>query len=118
MRFWGTLIRIALTVAIINAMARVGFAYWSFYQLKDHAQQTALFGGEKPTDVLQAGVLDKANQLLLPVSTDQVVVTRNGPRTAIAANYVQPVEYFPHRLYPMKFSFEVEGFTLGGTPRP
>ena len=118
MRFLGTLIRIALTVAIINAMGRVGFAYWSFYQLKDNAQQTALFGGEKPTDVLQASVLQKANQLSLPVESDQVVVTRSGPRTSISAQYVQPVEYFPHREYPIKFSFEVEGFTLSGTPKP
>jgi hypothetical protein len=118
MRFLSALFRIALTAAIINASARVGFAYWSFYQLKDHAQQTVLFGGEKPTDVLQAGVLDKASQLLLPVATDQVVVTRSGPRTSIQAQYVQSVEYFPRQQYPVKFSFEVEGFTLGGTPAP
>jgi hypothetical protein len=118
MRSLGTLFRIALTVAIINATARVGFAYWSFYQLKDHAQQTVLFGGEKPTEVLQAGVFDKAAQLLLPMTLEQVVVTRSGPRTSIQAQYTQPVEYFPHQRYPMKFSFEVEGFTLGSTPTP
>jgi hypothetical protein len=114
MRSINAFLRIALTVAIINAAARVGFAYWAFFQFKDNAQQAALFGGMTPTDVLQHGVFEKANELMLPVTTDQVVVTRSGPRTLIEANYVQPIEYFPNQKYPMKFSFQVEGFTLGG----
>jgi len=92
----------------------VGFAYWAFYQFKDHAQQAALFGGQTSTDILQHGVLDKANELFLPVTPDDVIVTRTGPRTLIEAHYVQAVEYFPNRQYPLKFAFSVEGFTLGG----
>jgi hypothetical protein len=109
-------LRIALTVAVLNGVARVGLAYWSFYLFKDHAQQTAIFGGQTPPDVLQYAVLEKAHELLLPVKAEQVVITRSGPRTLIQADYVQPVEYFPSRTYPMKFSFSVEGFTMGGVP--
>jgi hypothetical protein len=110
-------LRVALTVAVMNGVARVGFAYWSFFQLKDHAQQTAVFGGQTPTDVLQYAVLEKAHELLLPVTAEQVVISRVGPRTLIRADYEQPIEYFPSRTYPMKFSFAVEGFTMGtGAP--
>ena len=114
MRYIGALTRIAVTVAIINAAARFGFAYWAFYQFKDNAQQAALFGGQTSTEILQQGVLNKANELFLPIAADQVRVTRTGPRTLIEASYVQPVEYFPHQQYPMKLSFAVEGFTLAG----
>jgi hypothetical protein len=109
-----SIIKIAVTVAIINAAARVGLAYWQFYQFKDNAQQAALFGGQTATEVLQQGVLNKANELFLPVTSEQVRVTRMGPRTLIEANYVQPIEYFPNQQYTMKFSFSVEGFTLSG----
>lgn len=114
MRSITAVFKIALTVAIINAAARVGLAYWGFYQFKDNAQQAALFGGQTPTEVLQEGVFNKAVELALPITAEQVHVTRTGPRTQIEASYVQPVEYFPNQQYPMKFSFSVEGFTLSG----
>lgn len=113
MNYIGAFLRVALVVATMNAVARVGFAYWSFFQFKDHAQQTAVFGGQTPTEVLQYAVLEKAHELLLPVTAEQVVITRTGPQTLIRADYEQPVEYFPSRTYPMKFSFAVEGFTMG-----
>ena len=108
----GSLIRIAVAVAVLNAAARVGFAYWAFYQLRDGAEQTAIFGADQPTWALQRLVLEKADELFLPVADDGVVVTRDGFKTIIAASYVQPIEYFPHQSYPMKFSFEVEGFRV------
>ena len=114
MRYINAFLRIALTVAIMNGMARVGFAYWSFYQFKDHAHQTAVFGGQTPTEVLQFAVLEKAHELFLPITPDQVTVNRHGPRTVIEAKYVQPVEYFPNQRYAIQFSFLVEGFTLAG----
>ena len=116
MHYINAFLRVALTVAIMNGMARVGFAYWSFYQFKDHAQQTVVFGGQTPADVLQFAVLEKAHELFLPVTAEQITITRNGPRTQIRADYVQPVEYFPSKSYPMKFSFAVEGFHMGSAP--
>jgi hypothetical protein len=115
MRLVNSLIRVAITVALLNASARVGFAYWAFYQLRDDAEQTAIFGAKEPTWALQAAVLDKADELFLPVVEDQVSVTRNGMKTVIEANYVQPIEYFPNQMYPMTFSFSVEGFSVTGT---
>jgi hypothetical protein len=117
MRVVNSVIRVAVAVAILNASARVGFAYWAFYQLRDDAEQAAVFGALQPTSALQAAVLDKANELLLPIEPDQVSVTRNGPKTIIEANYVQPIEYFPNQSYPMKFSFAVEGFSVAGSGR-
>jgi hypothetical protein len=112
MRLVNSLVRVAIAVAFLNASARVGFAYWAFYQLRDDAEQTAIFGAKEPTWALQAAVLDKADELFLPVEDDQVVVTREGFKTFIEARYVQPIEYFPNQTYPMEFSFSVEGFRV------
>lgn len=112
MHMVSSLLRVALAVAFLNASARVGLAYWAFYQLRDEAEQTAIFGAKEPTWALQAAVLDKADELFLPLDQDQVVVTRNGFKTIIEANYVQPIEYFPNQTYQMAFSFAVEGFRV------
>ena len=112
MKFFGSIIRVALAVAVVNATVRVGLAYWAFYQLRDQAEQTAVFGAKQPDWALQQAVLEKADELLLPIDESQVVVTRDGLKTYIEASYVQPIEYFPNQNYPMKFSFEVEGFVV------
>jgi hypothetical protein len=109
MRLVSSLLRVALAVAFLNASARVGFAYWAFYELRDNAEQTAIFGAKEPTWALHAAVMDKADQLLLPVADDEVLVTRDGFKTTIEASYVQPIEYFPNQTYPMQFSFSVQG---------
>lgn len=108
-----SIVRIGLAVAIINAAARTGFAYWSFYQFKDAAQQTVVFGGQAPTNVLLNTIMERANELFIPLTPDQVHIQRSGPRTVVEASYVQPIEFFPNQMYPMKFSFAVEGFYMG-----
>jgi hypothetical protein len=112
MRLFSSIIRVALTVAFINATARVGLAYWGYYQLRDGAEQVAIFGSQEPTWALHARVLDKADELFLPVAEDEVVVRRDGRKTLIEATYVQPIEYFPNQTYPMRFSFSVQGFVV------
>ena len=109
MRYLMSGLRIALVVAVINGTARAALVYWSYYQLKDAAQQLAVFGWQAPPEVLRSQAFSKANQLFIPITEDQIVVTRNGPITMIEANYEHFVEYFPHRRYPLKLSFSVEG---------
>jgi hypothetical protein len=112
MAFVTSILRIALTVAFLNATARVALAYWAFYQLRDTAEQTAIFGADEPTWALETAVLDKADELFLPVDNEHVTVTRDGFRTIIEASYSQPIELIPSQTYPMTFSFSVEGFRV------
>jgi hypothetical protein len=114
MKLVSSIIRIAIAVAIVNAAVRVGVAYWSFYQWKDYAQQTAVLGARLTPQELQNDVLKKAGELLIPVRHDSVDVTRNGMRTIIQGNYVHPIEYFPNQIYPMKFDFQVEATNMAG----
>jgi hypothetical protein len=109
MRFLMSVIRIAVVVAVINGTARAALVYWSYYQLKDAAQQLAVFGWQAPPELLRSQAFSRANELFIPITEDQIVVTRNGPVTVIEAQYEHLVEYFPHRQYPLKLSFTVEG---------
>jgi hypothetical protein len=109
MRYLISALRIAVVVAVINGTARTALVYWSYYQLKDAAQQLAVFGWQAPPEVLRSQAVSRANELFIPISEEQIVVTRDGPITSIRASYEQPVEYFPHQKYPLKLSFSVEG---------
>jgi hypothetical protein len=109
MRYFMSVVRIVLVVAIINGTARAALVYWSYYQLKDAAQQLAVFGWQAPTEVLRSQAFSKANELFIPITEDQITVTRKGAVTLIEAEYEHFVEYFPHRQYPLKLSFSVEG---------
>ena len=109
MRYLMSGLRIALVVAIINGTARTALVYWSHYQLKDAAQQLAVFGWQAAPEVLRSQAVSRANELFIPITEDQIVVTRNGPVTVIQANYEHRVEYFPNRQYPLQLSFSVEG---------
>lgn len=116
MRFMMSAFRIAIAVAVINGAVRAAAVYWSFYQFEDAAQQLAILGWKSTPDMLRASAFDKALSLLIPITEDQIVVTRDGPKTFIAASYEHPVEYFPNRQYPLKLSFKVQGVNLSGEP--
>ena len=111
MQFIKSALRIGIAVAMINGVVRVGGAYWAFYQLQDAAQQAAIHGHHTAPELLRSNVYERASQLLIPVAEDQIVVSREGPVTQIETAYLHPIEYFPHRTYPLKLAFKVEGRT-------
>jgi hypothetical protein len=106
------LIKLVIVGIIINASARAGHAAWKYYQLKDVAQQTLIFGTNATPMQLHEEILRRAVALDVPLAAENLQVTRNGPRTAAIASYTQPVELFPNYRYPMKFSFEVDGLAV------
>jgi len=104
------LLKVALALAILNATVRVGLATWRNQELKEAAQRSVLFGRERPASELLAGVVAKAAELQLPVAPEHVSVQQQDARTIIHVTYVNPIEVFPNQIYPMQFSFSVEGF--------
>jgi hypothetical protein len=119
-----TILKLLIVAAILNATARAAMTAWSYYQFKDAAQQTLIFGGNATPAQLQGLLLQRAAELNLPVEPQNVEVTREGPRTQAKASYTQRVELFPRYWYPFDFSFAVDALTMNpGTsperaPRP
>jgi hypothetical protein len=110
------IIKLVIAAVIINACARAGQAAWTYYQLKDVAQQTLIFGATATPTQLHEEILRRAVALEVPLTGENLQVTRNGARTAATASYTQPVELFPNYRYPFKFSFEVDGLAVMTRP--
>jgi hypothetical protein len=106
------IIKLVIAAIIINACARAGHAAWRYYQLKDVAQQTLIFGATATPMQLHEEILRRAVALEVPLDGENLKVTRNGARTAATASYTQPVELFPNYRYPITFSFEVDGLAV------
>jgi hypothetical protein len=106
----GTLVKLLITAAILNAAYRGGIAYWSYYQLKDFSQELIRFSFQSQPGELHDQILEKAVELNVPIESDNIQVRRdlNGRRTVADASYVQPIEFFPTYTYSVPMSFSVE----------
>ena len=93
---------------MLNAVARTGSVAWKYYQLKDEAQRLVLFGAGVSTGELQEEILNKAEELAVPLERQDIDVRREANRTVVNAFYTHPVEYFPNFTYPLDLSFSVE----------
>ena len=107
-----TIIKLLIALVIINAAARAGMAAWSYYQLKDAAQQIITFNPRTAPIELHNQILGRARELNVPLASENISVEREGTRTRADAAYVQPVELFPNYIYPMNLSFRVEAFSI------
>ena len=109
-----TVISVLLTLAILNATARMGQAALGYYQLKDEAQQLITFGARNTPAELQQRILLHAEELELLLEPDGVIVSRDGERTYADVYYTQPVEVFPNVTVPVELSFSVDSFAVRG----
>ncbi len=109
-----TIIKLAIAVALANAAVRAGMVAMAYYQLKDAAQQEVTWGGRIPPAELAKHVLEKAEELNVPLEPEGVAATRNDSTTVISVDYTQPVELFPSFVYPVDLAFEVQGRTMTG----
>ena len=109
-----TIFTTAIVVVLLNAVGHAGMAAWRHFQLRDQAEQLVLFGGATPTADIAAQIAQIAEELEVPVAPEDIVVTRQGPRTIAEAYYTVPVELFPRFFYPVDLSFMVEAFSVTG----
>ena len=113
-----TIIKIAIALALMNAVVRTGLVAMDYYQLKDAAQQEATWGDRATPAQLAENVLEKAAELDVPLDPENVEASRNKDLTVISVGYTQPVELFPAFIYPVVYpvelSFEVQARTMTG----
>ena len=112
--FMKTIVKILIAAAILNAAVRVGYAYAGFYQLQDASQQLLTFGAQAQAGEIQRRMLQKANELNVPLSPEDIDVQRDGLKTIATAAYTQSVEVFPNYKYPITFHFSVNATSMSG----
>ena len=107
-----TILKLLLAAILLNATARGVKAAWDYYELKDATSQFLTFGDQASTSSLHGHILDKATELRLPLASQNISVHRQGVRTWAKADYIQTIEFFPNYPYPVKFSFQVDTYSL------
>jgi len=110
-----TVLKLVIAVTLLNAVVRGADAAWNYYQIKDAAQQTLLFGASSTSAQLHAQILSMAVTLKVPLRPEDLRVRRQGGRTTAQGSYTQPIELFPNYVYPVQFSFAVDAMSIGGS---
>jgi len=107
-----TIVKLLIAAAVLNATAHAAMAAWSYYQFKDAAQQTLIFGAGATTMQLHDQIFRRAVELEIPIDPEKVSVTRDGARTVASASYTHRIELFPRYFYPFDFAFSVNAFAV------
>jgi hypothetical protein len=102
-----TIIQLLIAALIVNACVRGGAAALRYYTFKDAVEQEARFGGKSSTSALQQRILEIAAEHEIEVDPLDVVITRDGQETSVAAAYLEAIELVP-RLYVRQQLFEFE----------
>ncbi len=108
-----TILKLLIAAVVLHGLYRAGVSAATYYELKDASQQMLVFGGRATPAQLQSGIVSKAEELAVPLSSENVVVTRDGIRTTAEASYTDSVEIFPRYRYPINYSFRVEAISMG-----
>ena len=103
-----TLLKLIVVGAVVFGAYRAGMAEYRFSRLKDSTHSMLMLGTKTPTEDLQQQILKRAGDLALPVSAENVEVTRDGVRTTAKVSFRQEVEIFPGVSYPRDYSFSDE----------
>jgi hypothetical protein len=107
------LLKLVLVVLILNAVWRVGSAYWEYYQFRDAVQEAAQFSAGKSDEVVQEQVVQQAVQFGVPVTAESVRVRRQDQRTYIDAAYVRDIELVPRAMRrTWRFSVNVSAWAI------
>jgi hypothetical protein len=116
-----TVIKFVILGVVLYAVGQAALVAGSYYRFRATAQQLITFGLQVSTTDLHNQILFTGLEFKLPLTSEDISVERQGPRTVASARYVQDYEYFPNNFYPVELSFRVEAFAIAsglvvGTP--
>jgi hypothetical protein len=107
-----TLVKLLLVLIVLNVLYRFGDAYWDHYQFEDSVQQLAQFSENATSDDVRAKVLELAQAQDIPLSPDNLTVTRVPRRVEVNGLYTRDLVLFPGYVKPWEFKLHVVVVTL------
>jgi hypothetical protein len=107
-----TLIKLVIVLVVLNGLYRFGDAYWDHYQFEDSVQQLAQFSENATADDVRAKVMDLARSQDIPLTSDNLTVTRVPRRIEVDGVYVRELTLFPGYIKPWDFKIHVVVLTL------
>ena len=105
-------IRLAIVAVLANATWRVGTAYLKHYQFTDAVTQATQFRGGKSDEIVHDRVFELAAAHDIPVTDDNLSVTRQQNHTVVDGVYKRPIELFPGFKYDWPFTVHIDTFVL------
>jgi hypothetical protein len=102
-------------VAILaNGTWRVGTSYAKHYRFTDAVRQATQFRGHKSDLEVHDRVFDLAATHDIPVTDDNLTVTREEHHTIVRGAYTRPIELLPGFKYEWPFTVDVDTFVVDG----
>ena len=98
------ILAVAVVAAIVFSAFKIVPVYVNDYDLKDSMQQEARFmfnpntGRPKSLDEVRSDIARKAQQLGLPLQSDDIQVAQDGNKVSISADYTISVDLIVYQL--------------------
>ena len=86
-RLMKTVLKLVIAVALLNAVVRGADSAWDYYQLKDVAQRALLFGSQSTSQQLHGQIMQRANELRIPLKPEDLSVRWRAGRRVADASY-------------------------------
>jgi hypothetical protein len=102
----GLIVVIFLALFLIYELKQFGPLLIAQYEFQDAVVEAAKFSRGKEAAVVQSEVVEKADELALPITRDMVKVTRQNTNTRIQVNYQLKAQWAPGKEY--KWNVEVD----------
>jgi hypothetical protein len=111
-----TIIKLIVVAILANALWRVGTAYTAFYKFKDAVTDAASLG-ESTEEELRQKIVELASTYDLPLTAEDVTVTRDVHHTAIRGSYTQGIAMFPGFEYQWPFNIDLDAYPIAPPTR-
>ena len=106
-----TLIKLIVVALLANALWRVGTAYTAFYRFKDSVTEAATLG-EGTEEELRQKIAELASTHDLPLTPDDITVTREVHHTSVRGSFKKPVYVLPGVEYQWPFNVDVDAYPI------
>jgi hypothetical protein len=105
-------IRLAIVAILANATWRVGTAYAKHYRFTDAVTQATQYRGDKSDAQVHDRVFELAASYEIPVTDENLSVTRRDNHTIVDGAYKRPIDLLPGFTYEWPFTVHVDTFTV------
>jgi hypothetical protein len=104
-------ISIVIFLLIMNAIARVGMAFFHDQQFNDAVREIALFGAGKPDEALKISIMKAAGENQVPLFVDFIEISRRSvvgvnDKVIVKVAYAVNVAVAPGYIRRFDFSYQ------------
>jgi len=108
------LFKLLIVALIANATWRVGSAYLDYYRFKDAVREATAHRGTKTDGEIHDRVFQLVIEYDIPVTDENLKITRRDNHTIVEGSYVRPVEVVPTFKWDLHFDVYVDTFVVEG----